>query len=137
MDASSCYSSILCSRTFWALLRWEIHRLVSQRSYPSPPIFYRAIAIRFYCFAFSPPCASFMKSLSERCQFIVVAVVSDHSTHCMNFSSSLLDALVGGPDSFAFSFPPIAKKMPPAVPPRVIMASCIEHEHQYCRRTGC
>lgn len=49
-------------------------------------------------------------------------------TYCMNFSSSSLVALMGGPDSFFFLSPPLKPKYPPKnVVPRVAIAS-----YMYC-----
>ena len=47
----------------------------------------------------------------------------------MNASSSFELALIGGPCSFAFSFPPIANAIKPKVVPRVAIESC--------NRSGC
>lgn len=44
-------------------------------------------------------------------------------TYEMNSSSSLLVALIGGPDCFAAFSPPIARKAPTNVVPRVAIAS--------------
>ena len=50
-------------------------------------------------------------------------------TYVMKASSSLLVALIGGPDSFDFVLPPIARAVPPKTVPRVIIAS-YERSHE-------
>ena len=47
------------------------------------------------------------------------------ATNCMNFSSSVLWALIGGPSCFAFFSPPNAKAEPANNVPRVAIESYI------------